>query len=295
MKNLYRLSFFTAFMGAVLIVAGGLVTSHQAGLSVPDWPLSYGKWMPPMVGKIFWEHGHRMIAAFVGFLTLVMVIATHLTRGASSGLKSFSRALIGLVILQGVFGGLTVLFNLPHLVSIGHASLGQIYFSALWLFSYAARLEAEPLVFRVSAENQPKLAKAFRIARVTWFIFIAQLLLGAATRHIKHVHIAYTHAAFAFVVVTHVVLVFLRVTQLDKEDQAPQQIVLFLLIAVMLQVLLGVCSLGLTQFMNQVAGDPSQAQIWTTTFHQSLGAFLLAAIMLLTFMLQKRVQFAANA
>ena len=113
MKNLYRLSLATAFAGLVLIVAGGLVTSHEAGLSVPDWPLSYGKWMPPMVGKIFWEHGHRMIASAVGLLVLIMMVATLRNRQASLSLKKFSVFLLGLVILQGVFGGVTVLLNLP--------------------------------------------------------------------------------------------------------------------------------------------------------------------------------------
>ena len=55
-----------AFWTLLLVVAGGLVTSHDAGLSVPDWPLSYGKLMPQMEGGIFYEHGHRMVATFDG-------------------------------------------------------------------------------------------------------------------------------------------------------------------------------------------------------------------------------------
>ena len=71
------LFFFGIFLSCailLLILAGGLVTSHEAGLAVPDWPLSYGQMMPPMVGNIFWEHGHRMIAGTVGFLTLILAI-----------------------------------------------------------------------------------------------------------------------------------------------------------------------------------------------------------------------------
>src|SRR5678809_1554346 len=59
-----------------LIFAGAQVKSHQAGLSVPDWPKSFDMWWPPMVGNVFYEHGHRVIAATVGFLTLLMALWT---------------------------------------------------------------------------------------------------------------------------------------------------------------------------------------------------------------------------
>ncbi len=293
MKNLQRFSLFTAFAGAVLIVAGGLVKSHEAGLSVPDWPLSYGEWMPPMVGKIFWEHGHRMIAAFVGMLTLIGAFWTHFTKGATAALKSFSRILVWLVILQGVFGGATVLLNLPPAVSIIHGVLGQIFFSALCLFAYAVKREAEPLRLTVSAETQARIEKAFRLARVTLFIFFFQLLLGAATRHLRHLHVALTHTAFALVVVTHVILVYLRVSHLELKDKALSQTATFLLAAILLQVVLGAGSLGFTQLMARLQ-DPSQAQIVFTTFHQSLGAILLATMALLTLMLSKRLSAAAR-
>ena len=293
MKKLHNFSLLAAFSGAVLIIAGGLVTSHQAGLSVPDWPLSYGKLMPPMIGKIFWEHGHRMIASLTGFLTLSMCVWTHCESGASAKLKSFSRVLVELAVLQGVFGGLTVLYNLPHAVSIIHAALGQIFFSALVCFSYAVKGEAEPLSFNIPEEKKAALAKAFRITRVTLFLFLFQLLLGAATRHIKHMHVAWTHAGFALIVVTHVVLVFLRVSNLHLEDKAPLRAGLFLLSAIMLQLGLGAGSLGYTQFMEKGL-QPSTAQIWFTTFHQSLGAALLATIALLTCMLAKRIKISSG-
>lgn len=288
MKRLGQFSLFSVFAGAVLIVAGGLVKSHEAGLSVPDWPLSYGEWMPPMVGKIFWEHGHRMIAAFVGFLTVVMTFWTHFSKGASARLKSFSRILVWLVILQGVFGGMTVLLNLPPAVSIIHGVLGQIFFLSLCLFAYAVRCEDEPLRLTLSAEGKAKLEKAFRIARVTLIIFFLQLLLGAATRHMRHLHIALTHTAFAFVVVTHVVLVYLRISNLEIKEKTLAQASNFLLFGIMLQVVLGAGSLGFTQLMARLE-DPSQAQIVFTTFHQSLGAGLLAVMGLLTAMLSKRL------
>lgn len=294
MKKLAAFASFTTFFGFVLIVAGGLVTSHQAGLSVPDWPLSYGQWMPPMIGKIFWEHGHRMIASFVGLLTVIMCVWTHCTSGLSSRLKSFSRILVELVILQGVFGGLTVLYNLPQAVSMIHASLGQVFLSSLCLFAYSLHWEMEPGVFSFPAEKTPELSKAFRIARATAIVFLIQLLLGAATRHVRHMHVAWMHTGFAMIVVVHVILVFLRVSHLQLENRAPFKVVLFLLFGIMFQVMLGAGSLGITQFLART-GQPSTAQLWFTTFHQSLGAVLLASILLLTLMLHKRVQALSKA
>src|SRR5437899_9420341 len=72
--GLHRFALFTAGCTLLLLVAGALVTSNDAGLSVPDWPLSYGSLTPPMVGGIRYEHSHRLIASFVGLLTIVLAV-----------------------------------------------------------------------------------------------------------------------------------------------------------------------------------------------------------------------------
>src|SRR5579862_5418505 len=71
---LHRYTLLLAVCTLFLVVAGAEVTSHQAGLSVPDWPLSYGQVMPPMTGGVFFEHGHRMIGTLVGMLTVGMAV-----------------------------------------------------------------------------------------------------------------------------------------------------------------------------------------------------------------------------
>src|ERR1700752_3837415 len=73
-KWLARFTTFVAVSTLFLIFAGAMVTSTGSGLAVPDWPLSYGKLMPPMVGGVFYEHGHRMVAATVGLLTVIQAI-----------------------------------------------------------------------------------------------------------------------------------------------------------------------------------------------------------------------------
>ena len=98
-----------------LIFAGAMVTSTGSGLAVPDWPLSYGMLMPPMVAGIFYEHGHRMIASTVGFLTIIQAVWLQLREP-----KRFVRGLgwwsLAAVIVQGLLGGLTVILLLPKAV-----------------------------------------------------------------------------------------------------------------------------------------------------------------------------------
>src|SRR5262245_1468624 len=124
---IHRFVLFTAVCTFLLIIAGALVTGNEAGLAVPDWPLSYGSLMPPMVGNIRYEHGHRMVATFVGFLTTVL--AVWLWRQESrKTVRNLGFIALGAVVAQGLLGGLTVLFFLPTLISVSHACLAQAFF-----------------------------------------------------------------------------------------------------------------------------------------------------------------------
>jgi heme a synthase len=129
-RSLHRFAVFTACCTFLLVIAGGLVTSTGSGLSVPDWPLSYGKLMPPMIGGIFYEHTHRMIAASVGILTIILAVWL-----AKKEKRKWVRVLgwiaLGAVIVQGLLGGLTVLLMLPATVSVAHATLAQTFFSIM--------------------------------------------------------------------------------------------------------------------------------------------------------------------
>ena len=124
-----RLSKLLVLSTLLLIFAGALVKSHEVGLSVPDWPTSYGYQMfafplSDMIGGIFYEHGHRMIAAIVGLLTLILAFSIYHTDD-QLWLKKTGFFALGLVIAQGLLGGLTVLFFLPVPVSVMHALLAQ--------------------------------------------------------------------------------------------------------------------------------------------------------------------------
>src|SRR5687767_2309199 len=145
-----------ALSTAVLIFAGGLVTSTGSGLSVPDWPNTYGWFMftfplEKMVGGIWYEHSHRLIASTVGFL--IMTLAFWLWRAEPRAwVRRLGYIALAAVITQGMLGGITVLWYLPDPVSIAHASLAQVVFSLAvaiaiftspgWKGAYARRAPA---------------------------------------------------------------------------------------------------------------------------------------------------------
>src|SRR6266446_10743196 len=110
-RGVHGFAVFVFFWTVLLLVAGALVTSNEAALSVPDWPTSYGTVTPPMVGGIIYEHSHRVIAASVGLLTILLAAWLWL-KDERSSVRWLGVAALGAVIAQGVLGGMTVLFTL---------------------------------------------------------------------------------------------------------------------------------------------------------------------------------------
>jgi cytochrome c oxidase assembly protein subunit 15 len=171
----------------LLIAAGGMVTSTGSGLSVPDWPTSYGwnmftfpvsKW----VGGIRYEHSHRLIASTVGFLTIITAAWTWRVE-PRRWVRRLAFASLGAVIVQGLLGGLTVLFFLPAPISIAHAGLAQIFFC---LTLTLAVVTSPRWKNAMSPADDPMLR---RIAATTTLLVYTQILLGATMRH--------THAGLA--------------------------------------------------------------------------------------------------
>src|SRR5438876_2888299 len=183
--SLHRFAVFTACTTVLLIFVGGLVTSTESGLSVPDWPTTYGwnmftfpfsKW----VGGIVYEHSHRLVASFVGFLTVILAVWTWL-KEKRAWVRWLSLAALGAVILQGILGGLTVLYLLPTSISMTHACLAQTFFCltiALALFTSPGWKRGLPLV----KERHASLRLPVLCALTTAAVYL-QLLLGALMRH----------------------------------------------------------------------------------------------------------------
>lgn len=164
----------------VLLAAGALVTSTGSGLSVPDWPLSFGRVMPPMVGGVLFEHGHRMVASAVGALTVVLAF-WFARRETRRGVRALAWAALAAVVAQGTLGGLTVLLRLPPAVSVVHACLAQGYFGlvvTLALVTSRGWIEARRPVD--PRDGRPAL---FAPAATAASLVYTQLALGALMRH----------------------------------------------------------------------------------------------------------------
>src|SRR5262245_61264749 len=172
-----------ALSTAVLIFAGGLVTSTGSGLSVPDWPNTYGYFMflfplDKWVGGIRYEHSHRLIASTVGFL--ILVLAVWLWRAEPRAwVRRLGYLALAAVITQGILGGITVLWYLPDPISIAHASLAQIVFcltTAIALFTSRSWTQTV-------TSSAPDDAVLQKLTIVTTGWIYVQILIGATMRH----------------------------------------------------------------------------------------------------------------
>src|SRR5213593_4343391 len=144
-KGLHRFALLVAIATFFLIIAGALVTSHDAGLATSDWPLSNGQVFPKMVGNLFWEHGHRMVATAVGLLTIALAIYIQV-REPRAWVRRLGWTALAAVVAQGLLGGMTVKLNLPLIVSAAHATLAQLFFLitvSLAVFTSKRWVEAE--------------------------------------------------------------------------------------------------------------------------------------------------------
>jgi heme a synthase len=177
----HRFSTFVAACTVILIAAGGMVTSTGSGLSVPDWPTTYG-WnmftfpLRHWVGGIRYEHSHRLIASTVGFLTIILALWTWRVE-PRAWVRKLGFAALGTVILQGVLGGITVLFFLPPAISIGHAGLAQIFFC----LTITMALVTSPAWKSAAAPVDDAVLR--RVAAVTTALVYTQIILGATMRH----------------------------------------------------------------------------------------------------------------
>jgi heme a synthase len=176
----HRFAVGTVAATLALIFIGGLVTSTGSGLAVPDWPLSYGMLMPPMVGGVFYEHGHRMAATAVGFLTLVLAVWTARAERRPE-VRRLAWAALAAVIAQGVLGGLTVIYLLPTPVSVAHACLAQIFFCTLIAIATVTSREWIAEESPPPREDDSGVRAAAFVATAAVFV---QLVLGAVMRHI---------------------------------------------------------------------------------------------------------------
>jgi len=169
-----RLAVLTAISTFVLLLIGGLVNPTGSSLACPDWPLCFGEVFPKMEGGVLYEHSHRLAATAVGMLTVLLGISVWRTRRDQPVLRRLALLAVAMVVIQGVLGGLTVIYQLPTLVSTLHLGVSMLFFL---LVSYLA-LRLSPS--RVS--RQPGLPRT--LAVVALVAVYLQLILGGLVRHL---------------------------------------------------------------------------------------------------------------
>jgi len=274
----HRFAVFLALCTFLLILAGASVTSNDAGLSVPDWPTSFGSLyrIPPMVGGVQFEHGHRMIAQFIGLLTIVLAVWTQRV-DRRPWMRALGWAALATVILQGILGGITVLFHLPPAVSTAHATLGQTFFCiviSMALFTGREWVREAPVL--IAQSERPRLASLSLLAVCAVYV---QLILGAAFRHsgmklLPHLVSAVVVTAIVLWTCIRVLSRYGRVPQLRKPASA-------LLVLLFVQL-----SLGFGSYLTRVqwgrgGPHPGTAMALTTVAHVAVGALLLATAVVL--------------
>jgi len=285
---LNRFSVFMALSTLVLIFVGGLVTSTESGLAVPDWPLSYGTLFPPMVGGILYEHGHRMVAATVGFLTILLALWLWKRESRPWVRRTGFLALLT-VIVQGLLGGITVLFLLPTAVSVSHAGTAQLFLCltvSLAVFTSHGWLEEKP---RLAAPGFPSIRL---LTAVTTAAIYTQTILGALMRHTKSglaipdfplsfghlippsftapILINFLHRVWAMVVALFIVWSTSKIIRYYRPEMRLRNPAVVLLCALVGQVTLGALTVW------------SDKAVVLTTLHVAGGAFTLAASLVLT-------------
>ena len=283
-----RFAIITAISIAPLIFIGGLVTSTNSGMAVPDWPRTYGAnmFLYPLAGhvgvvdskpypQVYVEHAHRLFGAFVGLSAFVLLTFTMLVERRSWA-KWMAFAAFGAVCVQGVLGGARVIEN-STVKAMAHGILAQLTFGVV--VALAVVLSDR---YRSLTPNQkllePALARRIKfLCTLTLHSLLLQLFLGAWYRHFHSKHVLYTHIAFSILVLIAATIAGFTLSS----EKARQNIVgpvtarlgLALAIVACLQFLLGWVAFG-------VAGlhpDPTSiAQAITRTAHQANGGILIA-------------------
>jgi cytochrome c oxidase assembly protein subunit 15 len=289
-RGLHRLAVVLACWTFLLIIAGALVTSNDAGLSVPDWPTSFGSWykIPKLVGGVRFEHTHRMIAQVAGLLTIALAIWTWRSE-KRRWMRILGWSALGTVVAQGVLGGLTVLFFLPAPVSSAHAALAQTFFCiavAIAMFTSRKWVEEHPRV--EFDERKPSL---FQLTLLSIFVLYVQLALGAMFRH--HGMSWWPHVANAAIVCFMLTWTAVRALSIYSHIEAVRQPAIVMLSLVVTQLCLGFAAFLTRVAWGKDAVQPELPMIISTVAHVAVGALLLATTVILAIQVWRHVPAAA--
>jgi cytochrome c oxidase assembly protein subunit 15 len=263
-----------------------LVTSNDAGLSVPDWPTSFGYLVkvPHFVGGIRYEWSHRMVAGTLVTLTLAIAIWT-LSVERRRWLRWLAVAAFCTVIAQAVLGGLTVLLFQPPAVSTAHATIAQTFFCiavAIALVTGRKWVEEQP-----RAEFDLRRPSLFTLTLLSIFVLYVQLILGGMFRH--HGMSWWPHVVHAVIVAFVLAWTAVRALSAYSQIEALRRPAI-----VMLSLLITQLCLGFTAFLTRVAWgkdavQPELPMVAATVAHVAVGALLLATTVVLAIQVWRHV------
>jgi cytochrome c oxidase assembly protein subunit 15 len=283
----HRFTVLAAGCVFLLIIAGALVTSNDAGLSVPDWPTSFGSIyrIPPLVGGVRFEHGHRMLAEAIGLLTIGLAVWTQRV-DRRRWIRVLAWCALGTVIAQGILGGLTVLLYLPPAISTAHATLAQTFFCimvGIAFFTSRSWVQAPEAVVRL--DERPRLTS---LAMLTVAAVWLQLIMGAAFRHsgirlLPHL----VGAAVVFCMVS-----WLGLATLKRHRTVPQlvQPAIALLVLLAVQISLGLAAYITRVILSQGASAPLASMVASTVAHVACGALVLVTSVILAVQIHRHVE-----
>jgi len=277
---------FTACATFIVITAGALVTSNDAGLSVPDWPTSFGYLIkvPQFVGGIRYEWTHRMLAGSLVTLTMAIAIWTLMVE-RRSWLRWLAVGAFCTVITQAAIGGLTVLYFQPPAVSTAHAVVAQTFFCiavAIAIFTGKRWIEEQPRV-----EFDQRRPSLFTLTLLSIFVLYVQLILGGMFRH--HGLSWWPHVLHAIVVSFVLTWTAIRALSVYSKIEAVRRPAIL-----MLSLMIAQLCLGFTAFLTRVAWGKDSAQpelpmVISTVAHVAVGALLLATTVILAIQVWRHV------
>src|SRR5579863_7065522 len=282
----HAFAIFTACATLVVITAGALVTSNDAGLSVPDWPTSFGYLVkvPHFVGGVRYEWSHRMVAGTLVSQTLAIAIWTLLVE-KRRWLRWLAVGAFCTVIVQAILGGLTVLLFQPPAVSTAHAAVAQTFFCiavAIAIFTGQRWIEEQPRV-----EFDQRRPSLFTLTLLSIFVLYVQLILGGMFRH--HGLSWWPHVLHAVVVSVVLAWTAIRALSVYSQIEAVRRPAILMLSLVIAQL-----CLGFTAFLTRVAWgkdavQPELPMVVSTVTHVAVGALLLATTVILAIQVWRHV------
>ncbi len=280
-RGVHRLALILCCMTVALLVAGALVTSNEAGDSVPDWPLSFGRWLirsNNFIANVRYEYSHRFIAGVVGFITLVLAVWTYFGE-QRNWMRRLGLIAFGGVVAQAIIGGMRVWFpEYKALIAVPHALVAQSFFAvAVSMVVFTSRSWWSPREIKTDEKGLPLRT----LTGMTVLAVLIQLVLGAGFRH-QAFGIA-PHIAGAVIVAVLIATTVITVVRRHRDDGYLARPAKFAIALLIIQL-----GLGIAAYLARLAsaGDPQplEPMISLTVAHLVVGALTLA--MMVTLMLR---------